>query len=470
MNKKLIAIILSFACFYGLQAQYDIKFDIENYKNDTLLVGYYFGDRQLSRDTVLRNDKGAFHYTGKDTLKAGVYMILFKPKHEFVQFLTDGKELKFTMKVDFENLNKVSFNNSKLNEEFYNYLGFLSLKRDEAQQVKDSIEKLKASETDYASETKQLESINNSVKAEQERMVEKDPSSMLALLIRANFETEIPAYEGTEEEIQIARYLFYKNHYFDHIDFNNKGLIRTPFINDRIEYYLEKLSVQLPDSLIKSIDTILAKLEPNEDAYKYYLSNIFNKYVGKKIVGMDAIYVHMVDKYYSPGKATWVTEENLDKMKTNANNFRNILIGNKMPEFTTYKQDGTPVPLSGISSDYTILLFWAPDCGHCKKSMPDIVKFHEGYKTKADLTLMSICTKSGDKEADCWEFINEKHMEGFLNTTDKYQRYRRDIYIPSTPKVFILDKQKEILIKDIPSEELERIMDEIIKSKEKEQG
>ncbi|MEZ5049893.1 MAG: hypothetical protein R2766_09615 [Saprospiraceae bacterium] len=34
-------------------------------------------------------------------------------------------------------------------------------------------------------------------------------------------------------------------------------------------------------------------------------------------------------------------------------------------------------------------------------------------------------------------------------------------------KIFILDKDKKILIKDIPAEELERIMDEIISTKTK---
>jgi len=314
----------------------------------------------------------------------------------------------------------------------------------------------------------QLTAIDKEVKERQHKIVDENPHSVLAMLIRANFENPIPEFKGTEEEVQLKRYLYYKEHYFDHIDFKNQALIRTPFINDRIQYYLDKLTVQIADSLIISIDTIMNRLEPNPEAYRFYLSEIFNKYIKLKHVGMDAIYVYMVDHYYAQGKAPWVDEVNLNKMKTNANNFRDILIGKTMPNFTTFDEKGDSVTLNKINTDYTILLFWSPTCPHCKKSMPDVIKFYEDFKAKTDLTLMSICTPNGDKEKECWEFIKEKGMENFLNTSDPYQRYRRKIYIPSTPKIFILDKDKKILIKDIPAEELERIMDEIIKAKDEE--
>ncbi|HMU03498.1 MAG TPA: hypothetical protein PJ990_07725, partial [Saprospiraceae bacterium] len=61
----------------------------------------------------------------------------------------------------------------------------------------------------------------------------------------------------------------------------------------------------------------------------------------------------------------------------------------------------------------------------------------------------------------------EKKMEGFINTGDTYQRYNQKVRIPSTPKIFILDEKKEIIIKDIPGEELDRIFNEILSFEEK---
>ena len=203
-------------------------------------------------------------------------------------------------------------------------------------------------------------------------------------------------------------------------------------------------------------------LEPNEDARRFVLSNMLNKYAKNKFIGMDAIYVHMIDKYYSKGQADWVDEENLAKMIDNADNLRPILIGKVFPNITVYTEDEKPLMVHNVDSEYTMMIFWAPDCGHCKKSMPSIVQFYEEFKDKG-LKVVSVCTKSGDKFPKCWEFIKEKGMEGFINTGDKYQKYRRYVYIPSTPKIFILDAEKKILIKDVPSEELSKVMTEIIK-------
>lgn len=247
---------------------------------------------------------------------------------------------------------------------------------------------------------------------------------------------------------------------------SHPALIRTPFIHPKIDYYINKVSNQQPDSLVKTIDFVLSKLENNPEAYRYYLADLLNKYAAMKMVGHDALYVHLVDNYYSKGKAPWVNEENLKKMSDNADDMRPILIGKKIPDITTYQEDGTPVRLQDIKSPYTVVIFWAPDCGHCKKIMPDVVKFYEKNKDKG-VKMLGICTKGGDKTSTCWPAVKEKGMEGFINTADEYSRYNMKIKVKSTPKIFILDENKEILIKDIPGEELDRIFQEILGFEEK---
>ena len=59
-----------------------------------------------------------------------------------------------------------------------------------------------------------------------------------------------------------------------------------------------------------------------------------------------------------------------------------------------------------------------------------------------------MCTKGGDKTKTCWPAIKEKGMEDFINTGDEFQRFNALFKIKSTPKIFILDKDKKILLKD----------------------
>jgi len=225
---------------------------------------------------------------------------------------------------------------------------------------------------------------------------------------------------------------------------------------------MDKLNAPVPDSTIIAIDYVLKKFENNPEALKFYTSFLLNQYASMKMVGQDAIYVHMVDKYYSQGKAPWVKEDVLAKIIDNANKLRPLLIGNTVPDITTYQQDGTPIKIRDIESEYTVLVFWAPNCGHCKKAMPDVVNFNDKYLSKGVKTV-SICTKGGEKFKGCWDFLEGKDMLRMLNTGDEYIRFQRKMFVRKTPKIIVLDKDKEIIIKDIPAEKLDEIVDEIIR-------
>jgi thiol-disulfide isomerase/thioredoxin len=444
----------------GLFAQsYNINFSIADYENDTLIVGYYYGDKQLVKDTVFATKKGEFSFKGNEKLGGGMYLGLMKPDNSFVQFLVGEADQNFDIKFSKKDVAKVAFKNSKENTLFYEYMEYIRNKSKEAEPLRDTLKK-----DDPATKAK-LAKLDVEVKAYQKAFLEPIKGSILYNLINSNNEIDIPEYTGTEEEKQMSRYRFYKAHYFDYIDWNLPSLIRTPYIHNKIDFYVKKLTVQNPDSLILSVDYILKQLEKNEDARKYYLSHFLNEYANAKIIGMDKIFVHLTDNYYAKGQATWVKEDNLKKIIESADNLRNILIGNIFPNITTYKEDNTPVILHNVKSKYTLLVFWAPDCGHCKKEMPDVLKYAAEYKNLG-LTTISVCTKGGDKAGECWEGVKEKSMEALINTGDEYQRYRQLVSIQTTPKLFLLDDKKEIIFKDMPAEELGNVMKDVIRVEE----
>ncbi|MBK6784898.1 MAG: DUF5106 domain-containing protein [Saprospiraceae bacterium] len=187
------------------------------------------------------------------------------------------------------------------------------------------------SRTSYHKRRKSIGRSGQKVQKEQNDIIAKYPGSVLALLLKANIEPVIPEFEGSDEEKQRKRYFYYKSRYFDNIDFFHPAILRTPFLYQKVNYYLTKLTPQSPDSIIIAVDYILKKVEHNPEMYRYFLADLLNKYAQLKIVGHDALYVHLVDKYYTKGKAHWVDEETLDKMKENANDLRPILIGKKCP-------------------------------------------------------------------------------------------------------------------------------------------
>ena len=465
MNKLYTLLLLSCFVIASVAAQkVDVEIKIDNYKNDTLIVANYFADRQLIKDTLIRkSSKDKFALKADSLFEAGVYIAITLPDYQFSQFIIPGDDQEFKLEMDYENLSKLKSKGSVENKLFYDYLQYLNKRRPENIRLQKELMEADSLGKDVAKIEEQIAVIDLDILDYQQKIVAENPTTITAALISANFQVDIPEItEGTPEEIKSKRFRYYREHYFDNIDFNLPAIIRTPFLHDRIEYYMEKLNAPLPDSTMIAIDYILSKFSDNEEAFKFYTSHFLNQYAKMKMVGQDAIYVHIVDKYYANGKAPWVKEETLAKIVDNANKLRPLLIGKTIPDITTYEKDGTVVKIRDVEADYTVLVFWAPNCGHCKKAMPDIVKFNDEYLAKGVKTI-GICTKGGEKFKGCWDSLEEKDMLRLLNTGDEYIRFQRKMFVRQTPKIVVLDKNKEIIIKDIPADKLSEIIDEIIR-------
>src|SRR5690606_23910006 len=99
------------------------------------------------------------------------------------------------------------------------------------------------------------------VKDYQENFIKNHPGSLTAAIIKASFETEIPEFEGDEKEVELKRFMYYRKHYFDNIDLADPRMLRSPLLFNKVESFVDKLTVQHPDSVSGTIDHILKMME-----------------------------------------------------------------------------------------------------------------------------------------------------------------------------------------------------------------
>lgn len=464
-------LMIVFACFMtAATGQHEIKFKINNYTNDTLVVGYYLADKQLVHDTLMAEKPGKFIMKGDTSLNKGFYLLLTLPENKIVQFLIDDDQ-KFEMETDINALEVTKFKGSLDNKLFSDYVAFLAKHRPEADALREKIEALEMGDPQRETLIDQLNAFDAKV-AKQQYMIETEhPTTLTSLLIKSNTAIEFPEFEGDDQEKKVKTWRYYKDHYFDYIELDNPSTLRTPFLDKRIKYYMKNLTPNQPDSLIKSIDYLLEKMRPAKETFRFYLSTFLNEYIQSKIVGMDKVYVHLAEKYYAKGEAPWLDEDTTNQIVDNAMDIKPVLIGETAADIQVYLQDGTPIKISDIGAEYLVLLFWAPDCGHCKKSMPDIVDFYEEYKDKG-VVLLAVCTKHKEKTPSCWEILEEKNMTGFINAADTDHRslFKLKYNVKTTPKIFILDQNRKILMKNIGGAQLKDVMEELFRRAEEEKG
>lgn len=478
MRINTISLVLSFA-FLALTGIHTLVFsqatqltvEVKNFQRDTVLLAYFYGEKQYIADTAVRNSSDKFVFKPDSFYSTGLYLIVLPPDNQYTQIILTPKEDNLTVALDAGKIQeRPQIKGSPENQIFWDYLDFLTAKNAEATSLKQALAEAPPIGQEKELYQRKLEEIDQEVKTYQKELVDRNKNALAAAIVRANIEVELPEFSGEKQEADKKRFYYYRSHYFDNLDLSDNRLLRTPVYFDKVDRFINKYTVQHPDSIIQALDFLLTESSDNPETFKFLLVHFLNEYASSKFVGTDAMYVHLVDNYYARGLAPWVEQEQLQKMMDHAATLRPLLIGKIAPDIKVYKQDLTPISLHDVKARYTILFFWAPDCGHCKKSMPDLVKFYEQYKDKG-VEIFAVCTKLLEKEASCWEAVEEKGMVNWINTSDKYLRSKfGQVYnVKSTPQVYVLDSNKEILTKQVAVEKLGEMMEIIIKEEAQKQ-
>ncbi len=473
-------------CFsLSLQAEggYKISVSVEGFAEQEAYLGYHFGDKQYIQDTV-KVSNGDFVFEGDEPLAGGLYLIILPPDNNYFQIIVNDQEQQFSVKTKVDDLNQaLVVKGSADNELFLNYLGYLGSRRPQADALSAKIREANENGDEAAQKQYQeeLEKINAEVLDFQQKLIADHPQSLTAAIIRANLSLDIPQFEGKDADLQHC--LYTKQHFFDNIDNADPRVLRSPVQFSKVDYYIQKLTVQHPDSLIRSIDYVLDLVKPSEETFKFYLIHFLNTYAKSKIIGMDAIYVHLVEKYYATGMAPWTEEEQLTNIVDNAKTLKPLLIGKTAPDLNCrvfdlegsltvkdsenihqrFKTKGKKA-LHEVEADYTILFIWAPDCGHCKKAMPKMIEFYNKFKPEG-VEIYAICSKFVNGIPECTSFIDERRgMLDWINVIDPYHESKyKEIYdVRSTPQLYVLDKNKEIVLKRIGTEQLPEVMRDLI--------
>jgi len=518
MNKKIVftsIFILSILFSINSYSQgYKIKVEIKGAENQQLILGYHKNDNLIPKDTVKTNSKGIATFEGKKPLNGGMYFI-FLPSAKYFDFLISDDQV-FEIKNDTTDIySNASYKGSKDNELLSDYHNFLMAQNKKMTELNNQKKKAKT-DADKKAIDEKMKKANEEYVAYFNKSVSENEGSFFATFIKATREIEIPK-EITD---QTERYYYYKNHYFDNLDISDPKLLFTPFYENKIDAYFDKILVQSPDTLIAEADIMLAKTKHNEELYKYMLIHLFNKYATNKYMFAENVHVHL--GYIYVEDATWSTDSFKNQLVPKLNRKSNCLIGNKAKNITMQTLPGDSlgidmlriflddmkekglelendetqtfeerlpelsnlihdflgnmngyIELDDIEAKYTILWFFEPDCSHCKKQTPLLYKaWNEDLKDN-DVAVMCIYLERNTDEwakfcnhfGKWFDFVQKNKMYGdkWYNVANAFENHRNKYDISSTPVLYLLDENKKIIAKRIAVDQAV----EIIKSMEK---
>lgn len=441
---------------------YKIDITVNGIGDSTVYLAYHFGDKQYIKDTLKLDSKGQGIFEGRDTLPEGIYMLVLPGRKYFEMIMPDdqyfGLECNY---VDF--INTLKFKGSDENTAFLNYqknwaalqknASFIAKRMQNNRQNPDSLMMLRSVQKS------QEDKMKNYLKS----VISANPNTLLAELVKAMLPVDIPDYTpppGTANPDSVRwvwSYNYNANHYFDNIDLTDERLLRTPLLYSRLNSYFTNVLIQSPDTINKEIDKLIVKVEGDYKIFQFVAVYLFNHFRESQIMGQDAVMVKIADDIYLSGKADWVSDEFKRDLKKQIDLIRPNLIGKKAVNLVMNSYSGIFVSLYDVDKDFTILYFWEPDCGHCQAETPKLKAYYDKPKDYS-VEVFAVCT-TDDKAK--WEKYIEDNKLTWINGWDPQRNSHFDYYynVQATPTVYILDKNKKIIAKKLPVEEIASFID-----------
>ena len=446
---------------------YKISGLVTGLQDSTVMLAYYFGGKQYVSDTAIVKN-GKFIFEGTKQLKGGMYLVVLGDNKYFDLIIS---EQKFSFSTNIDDLvGSMVFKGSSENIPFYQYLNFITEMQKEVTPVRNQLES--AEGINKQKLQKRAQSIDNKVKEYQVKFLKNNSDKFFSKILLATTEIEIPEspLDSTGNPDKTFPYRYYKKHYWDNIDFSDERILRTPIFFNKMDQFLNKFTVQHPDSINASADILIEKSRANKVVFKYVVSYITSTYERSKIMGMDAVFVHMVENYYITNQCDWVDSTQLVKISDRAQKIAPNLIGRKAAEFIDFygrpfmkDTSGVIHTLSDINADYTVLVFFGPTCGHCKKEIPKI-KHNIDSLISAGFNIKTFAVATEFDKKEWKKFISDQKTGDWINVADINHdddgnpvassdwRDKYDIY--STPVVYLLDTNKNIIAKRISNTQL----------------
>ncbi len=460
MIRKLIFTVLVTIVFLSCAIAdkgYHIGFQVHGLQDTVAYLAYHFGNRQYVQDTVRIDSRGNFEFKGEKALNRGMYMVVL-PGQVYFEILVDNNQHFGVETTNDDFVNTMKFRNSPDNEIFYQYMRFIRAQNEVATPLRTELQDSSTPESRRAQIREQLSQTDLLVKEHQKQIISKNPDGLFGKILLAQQEPEMPEIPLKPDGLPDTelQYHHYKNSFWNNIDFSDDRLVRTPIFHAKLNQFFTRVVIQIPDSIIIEADKLLKMARQNHEVFKYAVFFITNTFERSQIMGMDAVFVHMVENYYMTGDADWVTQEQLKKITERAMALKPLLIGKIAPDISVLTRDRRTVNLHNVNAKYTVLYFWDSECGHCKRNTPILKDLYRNLKGKG----VEIFAVNTEAEREKWiEYIDNNQLT-WINVQDPTNRsgFREKYDIWSTPLIFLLDKDKRIIAKKITVEQTEEII------------
>lgn len=450
-NKILLFVLLS---YISINASYSIEcridFNINGLENKKIVFAYEYGYKQIVVDTIRLDKEGKGFYSPKNRLNGGIYLLIFPDKNKYFELLINNEQF-FTIYSDTSDLfNKLIIEGSDESELFRQYQVMIK--------EYEKFERNKIGIKEYSDTVGRQPDLLKKINDFTLSVLKEKPQSFLAAYFKMKKEPDIPKEiinksPELNRNMFIKRYIYLKNHYFDNISFTDNRLLHTKLICEKLDYYFNRFISQDTDSLTNAIDYVTNISKVSDESYRFVLNFLNFNYRNPKNTAQESAFVYLADNYYLNGKAKWADPKFLKLLKIKTDAMRPSLVGSIINDFELQTPEEKTITLYSVKADYICLYFWSPDCNLCKSGAMELNNVYNKYKSKG-LKVVAIYVHA---DKTLWKNFLDKYNFNWVNVYDPLLKnnFVKTYNLEVIPKLFLLDKNKKIIAKNISASQIE---------------
>jgi len=452
---------------------YKINVEIKPLKKTWVYMGYYYGKMMPIGDSAYLDENGRGVFQGKKPLAQGIYLLAISKSKLLMEMLV-GKKQVFTVKTDTLNPEaNTKFVGSPENDQFKMYTAFVSAKGAAAEEAKRKL----ALATEPKDKAVQQAIVDKNVKEMEgyrKKVMTEQPGSLLSAIFGSMQEMATPEKLKTPKTFadSLEVYYYTRQHFWDGVDFMDGRLVRTPVFEKKLNYYFTAYVQAEPDSIIHEFNWMMALGRNDNEMFQYLIGYFVDNYFNPKIMGQDKVFVYVYEKYFATKQVTWLTDKQLKQIEDRAMMLISNQVGEAAADLNLVDTAGKTQSLYTQPGTFTVVMFWDPNCGHCKTEVPRIDSLYKAsWKDKGVNIYAVMSTESSlpdwkpfiDKNAVGWMHVHQTPELRAEEEKNKLPNYHQLYDVRTTPTMFLLDKQKRIIAKNLSLDDLNKVLEQKIR-------
>ncbi len=394
----------------------------------------------------------------KESLKPGMYEVFGDSTLLGLIIIPTEKNQKFSMQIDGK---EVTFTNSKESTGYYDYQKGLQGYNRQLDSLNDLFRDAQNGgipqymmKVFVDSLSANARRINDEMRTYQRRTAAANPNTLLGSIIATATYLDDPAPEIINNRRLFQEY--YIEHFFDNFAWNDPRIFNTPLVDQKLKEYCNMIyQLDNPD-FDKYVVAALNNAKVNTTSYEYLFDEL--EYVLGRIISpykVEHTYIAMLKNAIDYPKL----DENRHRRYTRELGFIDKnLAGDTIPNFTLVLANGDTTTMYDIQSEYTILYLQHPTCPTC----------HQVRNIMKDFPKLNRAIASGSLKVVMVYFEDDpKVWSNYINSHEANPNYvhgwnfdqaiaDHDLFDTRTiPYMFLLDKDKKVIKKDLLYNEIE---------------